>query len=67
MFLYVECSSLHFLSANTLFWADAGLSKIFSVDFNGNGRKTIVEEPNAGIVGLDISPPYLFYVGRNKQ
>ena len=52
---------------NRIYWADAVLSIIESVDLTGKQRKTVIAEAGAGLVGLDISPPYLYYVGRNKQ
>jgi hypothetical protein len=56
-----------FYPENRIYWADADLSIIESVDLTGNERKTVIAEVGAGLVGLDISPPYLYYVGRNKQ
>jgi len=56
-----------FIIENRIYWADAYLSKIESVNMDGNERKTVIAEAGAGLVGLDISPPYLYYVGRNKQ
>jgi len=56
-----------FIIENRIYWADADLSIIESVDLTGNGRIPVIAEAGAGLVGLDISPPYLYYVGRNKQ
>ena len=56
-----------FIIENRIYWADADLSIIESVDLVGNGRSSVIAEAGAGLVGLDISPPYLYYVGRNKQ
>lgn len=50
-----------------MYWADADLSTISSCRLDGTDRKLVIEEPGAMLVGVDISPPYLYYVGRNKQ
>lgn len=54
-------------SSERVYWADADLSRIESVKLDGSDRRILVVEPGAALVGLDISPPYLYYVGRNKQ
>ena len=56
-----------FYPENRIYWADADLSIIESVNLTGKERKIVIAEVGAGLVGLDISPPYLYYVGRNKQ
>ncbi|CAG2231894.1 LRP4 [Mytilus edulis] len=54
-------------TADRVYWADADLSTISSCRLDGTDRKLVIEEPGAMLVGVDISPPYLYYVGRNKQ
>jgi hypothetical protein len=56
-----------FYPENRIYWADADLSIIESVNLTGKERKRVIVEVGAGLVGLDISPPYLYYVGQNKQ
>lgn len=55
------------IAADRVYWADADLSTISSCRLDGTDRRLVIEEPGAMLVGVDISPPYLYYVGRNKQ
>ena len=44
-----------------IYWVDAGLDKIESVDYNGNNRKVVLLYHGLHPFGVALVPPFLFF------
>lgn len=44
-----------------IFWVDAGLDRVESVDYNGNNRKLLYQLSGLHPFGLTLIPPFLFF------
>ena len=50
-----------------IFWVDARMDKIETVDYNGNNRKILFQQSGLHPFGVALIPPFLFFTDWNTQ
>ena len=50
-----------------IFWVDARLDRIESVDYNGNNRKQLFQQSGLHPFDLTVIPPFLFFTDWNTH
>ena len=50
-----------------IFWVDARMDKIETLDYNGNNRKVLFQQSGLHSFGVALIPPFLFFTDWNTQ
>ena len=58
--------SYRYFLARRLYWADPVFDEIVSVDYWGNNREVVVQDPNAIINDVQLDSDYVYYIGWNR-